>query len=343
MKKILLLILLSLSLTGCTTKKPEMNDSSHSIQPENIIKVQQSVINDYYEASGTVKAKNSANIAGKILARVESVNIDEGDSVQKGQLLVVLDNTDIMAKTRSAEAAYNEAVKNKEIAQQTKSLAQTTYERYKNIYTEKALTKQELDEATARKNIAQLNCKLAVESMNRAKAALDEAKSVLAYSRIYAPISGIVTSKNIDVGDTAAPGQVLLTVKDINNLEIVSEVDETYINKVSKGDVVKLNNEAEAEISEVISSVDPVTRAFKIKIQLTDTELNDGQYVRISVPVGKRETIMIPKAAVVKKGQLEGVYGPDNKFKLIKTGKAQGDMVEVLSGLEAGEELLWNE
>lgn len=341
MKKLLPIIFLIpiIMLSGCGNK-PESQQTPVKADEQKITIVKKSVIDDYYETSGTVKAKTSADIAGKILARVDAVNIEEGDSVQKGQLLVVMDNNDIQAKVRSAEAAYSEAEKNQKIAYESKILAETTYERYKNIYEEKALTGQELDEASAKRNIARFECKRAIETMNRAKAALDEAKTLLSYSKIYAPISGIVTAKNIDTGDTAAPGQVLLTIKDTSLLEIVSEIDESYIKQVTKGTPVKINNDFDAVVSEAIASVDPVTRAFKIKINLTDTDLKDGQYVTVAVPVGKRETIVISASAVVTKGQLEGVYDAGGKFKLIKTGKAQGNMVEVLSGLEEGDTIL---
>lgn len=340
-RNIVLLLIISLALTGCTGNKAELPQAKTEAENSSVIVVEKSVIEDYYETSGTVKAKISSNIASKILARVEAVNVEEGESVGKGQLLVILDSRDIQAEVRSAEAAYNEAEKNQNIALEEKNLAETTYERYENIYEEKALTKQELDEAAAKRNIARLNCKRSIETMNRAKAALDEAGSILSYSRIYSPISGIVTGRNIDIGDTAAPGQVLLTVKDVSNLEIVSEIDESYINKVKKGYPVRINGDFDAEISELIVSIDPVSRTFKIKIHLSDTELNDGQYVKVALPVGKRETIMIPAAVVVKKGQLEGVYDSENRFTLIKTGKAQGDMLEVVSGLEAGDKIKW--
>ncbi len=349
MKKLIsLLFLISMIiLTGCG-RKTENPEKPANIEGQNIIVVKKSVIDDYYETSGLVKAQTISNIASKILARVDAVNVEEGDPVKKGQLLVVMDNNDILAKVRSAEAAYNEAVKNRKIAKEEKKLAETTYERYKNIYEEKALTGQELDEATARRNIAGLTCKKALESMNRAKAVLDEAKTVLGYSKLYAPISGIVTDKNIDTGDTAAPGQILLTVKDINNLEIVSEVDESYIDTVKKASPIKILAEStgkkiDALISEVVNSVDTVSRSFKIKVKLAGSGLNDGQYVTVAIPVGKRENIMIPVSAVVKKGQLEGVYSADKRFKLIKTGKTHDDMIEVLSGLENGEEILWKE
>jgi len=337
MNKLLLLLIFTLCLTGCSSKKTDLQDSAYEKQDKNIIKAEKSIIGDYYETSGSVKAINSSNIASRILAGVNMVVVEDGDSVQKGDLLVVLDNNDILAKAQSAEAAYNEAVRNREIAEAEKNLAEITYKRYKNIYEARALTKQELDEAAAKYNIAWFNHKRAIETENRAKASLDEAGFVLGYSKIYAPISGIVTDKNIDAGDTASPGQVLLTIKDVNNLEIISEVDESYLDMVKKGDMVKIDNKFDAEISDVVSSVDPISRTFKIRIKLAEPGFKDGQYVKVAIPVGQREAIMIPVSAVVKKGQLEGVYDAEGKFRLIKTGRRQGDMIEVLSGLEAGD------
>lgn len=347
MKKLLIIGLLFTlpALTGCGKNTHEATAPQVKIDQTKLITVQKSVIDDYYETSGEVKAKTTSKVASKIMARVESVNFNEGDTVQKGQLLVILDNNDILAQTQSTEAAYNEAIKNRNISEENKKLSQITYQRYKNIYEEKALTKQELDEASAKRNIAELEAKRAAETVNRTKAYLNEARSVLSYSKIYAPISGIITEKNIDVGDTASPGQVLLVIKDISSLEIESDIDESYINNVKKGTPVKIlienhDNEFNAKISEVVSSIDTASRTFKIKIFTEKSNLNDGQYVKIAIPTGKREAIVIPKTAVVKKGQLEGVYTADATFRLIKTGKSVNNMVEVLSGLEAGDKIL---
>ncbi len=347
MKKILAIFaMISIfTLTGCTGNNSQKPEEKSARDSKNIITIKKTVIDDLYETSGVVKAKNSADVASKIMARIESVNFEEGGSVQKDQLLVELDDKNISAKLESAVAAYNEAAKNQKIAFENKKLAQLTYERYKNIYEEKAITKQELDEVTTRKNIAELECKRAIETMNRAKATLDEAESVLGYSKIYAPISGIVTKKNIDTGDTATPGQPLFTIKDLGSLQIISEIDESYLDKVEKGTTVKIIDENEKleinkEISDVISSVDPASRTYKIKIDLTGNKFKDGQYVKIAIPVGKRETILVLKSSIVKKGQLEGVYSEDKTFRLVKTGKTYGDMVEVVSGLEESDKIL---
>lgn len=341
----ILSLIFVLGLTGCTGKDSDKPESSAKADKKEIITVEKTVVDDHYETSGVVRTKVSSNIAAKILARVEAVNVDEGDSAQKGQLLVLLDDNDIQAKLRSAEAAYNEAVKNKKITEENKNLAEITYDRYKKIYEEKAITKQELDEVTAKRNIARLECKRAIESANRAKGAYDEARSVLSYTKIYAPISGIVTSKNIDTGDTASPGQIILTIKDTDNLQVVSEIDESYLDQLNTGTPVKIVTEnketvIEEQVSEVVSSVDTRSRSFKIKINLTDSGLSDGQYVTVAVPVGKRETMLVPRTAVVRKGQLEGVYDANNNFRLIKTGKTYGEEVEVLSGLEPGDKII---
>jgi len=344
MKKtpVILSIITIFTLTGCTSDKAQKAEIQANTENKNIITIEKTVIDDYYETSAVVKAKTSSNVASKILARVESVNFEEGDTVQKGQLLVELDDNDISAKLESAIAAYNEASKNQNIAFENKKLAEITYERYKNIYEERAITKQELDEVTAKKNIAELECKRAVETMNRTKATLNEAQSVVGYARLYAPISGIITSKTVDMGDTATPGQVLFIIKDLSSLQVAGEVDESYLDKVSIGSPVKIFPEdsktgIDKEISEVVSSVNSASRSFKIKIDLTSSSFKDGQYVKIAIPVGKRETILVPETAIVKKGQLEGVYFADKTFRLIKTGKSYGEMVEVVSGLEAGE------
>ena len=350
MKKILLTSIITslFLLSGCGEKSPEGASEQNTIETANVYKVQKQQVPDFYETSGTVKAKNSAEVASKLMARVVSVNFKEGDFVKKGQLLVKLEDSDIIAGLNSAQASYNEAHNALGIAEQNKNLSAVTYQRYKNIYEQKALTKQELDEVATKKNIAVLEYNRAIDNINKTSAYVAEAKTNLSYAHITAPISGIISNKFVDVGDMATPGQRLFTIKS-PNLEISSQVDESLINLVKKGETVEVSvpnsdKTFSSVITEVVNSIDEDSRTFQIKTTVQNGDLRDGQYVKVFIPKGQKETVLVNSSAIVAKGQLEGVYilNPQNEvsFRLAKTGKSFNGKTEILSGLEDGDILL---
>jgi RND family efflux transporter MFP subunit len=280
------------------------------------------------------------------MGTVKSLNVEEGDHVEKGALLLMLDHRDMTQKVRAADEAYNEALKALEAARANARLARVTYERYKNLYEQKALTGQELDQIETKRNVAELEVERAEAVVKRAQAAKAEAEVYLDFARIASPVTGVVTQKNIDAGSMASPGAPLLTIEDTSSYRIDINVDERLAGTVSAGmraDVYlnAVDRQLEGRVEEVVPSVDPMSRTFMVKIKLKGEGLKNGLYARVAIPVGKKEVLLVPGRAVTERGQLTGVYTVDEQsvisYTLIRTGKSFGDKVEVLSGLEPGD------
>jgi RND family efflux transporter MFP subunit len=207
------------------------------------------------------------------------------------------------------------------------------------------MTKQEFDTILTKKNVADIEYERAMHGVKRAKAGLGEVNVYRSYSQLVAPISGVVVQKNIDEGSTALAGQPLLVIENQSGLEIEANINESLKNKVKTGQKVILEADdktVESTIFKIVPKIDPTTRTFKAKIALKG--LTSGQYVKVKIPVGEKNAILIPKASVVEKGQLSGVYAVDNNnvisYRLIKAGKIYGDKFEVLSGLTSGEKII---
>lgn len=347
----LLLCCLAILAAGCKGKIKEgkVEVQRPVIKDVKVSEVKMSTVQDYHETSGTVKAQNVAVISSRMMGEVTALNVKEGDFVKTGQTLLAVDDRDIAEKIKAAEAGYKEALKGLEAAKQNRALVDITYQRYKKLHDEKALSQQELDQIETQKRVADIEYERAQEMVNRAKAGLSEAKVYHGFTRVTAPFSGIVTEKKIEKGSMAVPGSPLLTIEDTSSYRIDVNLDERFSGLVKRGmpvDVIidSLGLETKATVSEVVPAIDPMSRTFLAKINLKASGLRSGLYAKVRIPAGGRETILIPAKAVVEKGQLTGVYTVDDKgvisFRPVRTGKSYGENIEVLSGLNQGEKVI---
>lgn len=334
---LLIIVMAGVVLYGCGEKvKPGV----HEVKREQVTGIKSellksSEVDEYFETTGTVRAKTSSVIASRMMGTVTSVGVKEGDRVGPGQLLLTIDDRDVAQRVKAAE-------KGLEGAKQQQSLSDITYQRYKKLYDEKALAGQELDQIETRKKVADIE-------YERAKAMLEEARINRGFARITSPSSGVVTEKKIEVGSLAVPGVPLLTVEDNSSFRVEVNADEKLSGTIKTGMTVSvlidvLDREINGKVTEVVPSVDPMNRSFLVKIALSDKALKNGYYAKVAIPVGKKQALLVPKKAVVEKGQLTGVYAVDKNYviayRLVRTGKPYGEKVEILAGLDPGDTVI---
>jgi RND family efflux transporter MFP subunit len=351
MKRLFLIIAVGLSIVGCKdradTDKADMERPV--VQGIKVIEIHPSRIDEYYETSGTVKAKTISPVASRVMGTVTSIKVREGDKVSEGDLLLTIDDRDLLQRVRAAQEAYRESLKALEAAKQNKSLLGITQSRYRGLYDEMAISKQEMDEIETRKKIADIEYERAEAMAKGAEAALLEAQVNYGFTRIKSPVSGIVTEKRIEVGSMAVPGIPLLTVEDDSSFKLEVNVDESLSEKLEIGlpvnvTIDSIGKEITGHVYEIVPSVDPVSRTFLVKIDVKGESLRTGLYGRVLIPKGHRETLLIPRAAIVERGQLVGVYAVDDKgiitYRLIRTGKTYNESIEILSGLKDGDRIV---
>jgi RND family efflux transporter MFP subunit len=166
---------------------------------------------------------------------------------------------------------------------------------------------------------------------------------------VTSPIDGIVTAKMINVGSMASPGVPLLHLEDRESRLVQAGFEERMLDVVREGMEVKVRVPSNAvetmgKIVEVIPTVDPRTRTFLVKIQVPGLDLRSGQYGTVRFESGVRDLLLVPAAAVVSRGQLTGVFLVDSDnnviYRLIRTGRPYGEMLEVLSGLSIGDRII---
>ncbi len=359
---ILTLLLASLLPAGCSRETKPLEAAQAPVAVRTI-QMERAPIDEIYEATGTVRARNTAVIASKVPGYIQQIRVNAGDRVAAGQVLVVLAAQDLDAQVARAQAAaaaaasgVAEAEKSRLAAQAAAQLTATTHRRYQDLLAKRAVSQQEFDEAEARYRSAAATQEMSSASVERARSSQQQAEAELratrvtrGYAGITAPFAGIVTEKRMDAGSLAMPGQPLLVIEQSSGFRFEAAVEERLAGTVRPGTPARVVIEAtgfagDGRVSEVVPSVDPGSRSFIAKIDVPlASGLRSGLFGRASFVTGRREAISIPTAAVVTNGQLQSVYVADGKVarqRLVSLGTRGGDRVEVLSGLAPGERLI---
>ena len=316
-----------------------------------------------YEATGTVRARSSAVIAAKWMGYVREVKVQLGDRVHEGQLLVTLDARDLDASSNRAAAAHEE-VRNGipeadsavAVAQANLDLVQATFKRMNELYEKKSISDQEFDEASAKLKAAQAGFEMARSKRSQLDSRLAQAEQEVraaqvtrSYAEVQAPFAGIVTAKSVDPGNLAAPGAPLLTIER-DGYRLEASVEESRLSAIRTGQVVSVTLDGidqtfNARVSEVVPAVDAASRAYTVKINLAAApSLRSGIFGRARFQLGSRSVLAIPIGAVTERGQLQSVLVAENgiaRTRLITLGDKTKDQVEVLSGLTAGEKVIF--
>ncbi len=286
--------------------------------------------------SGSVVSKESARIAARVAGNVVELNVEAGARVNKGDVLAKLEAKELVEREAQAQAALESA---------KADLVKTgnDFERFKSLFEKESIAKREYDEALARHEMAQA-------TENKAKASLDEAKTLLSYTSVTAPFDGVVAERNVNVGDLAVAGKQLFSVYAPDTLDMVAAVGEQYVSFLSVGADVNvaipsINLKEKSQIREIVPQRDEKTRTVTVKAHLADGPgLAPGLYGTMTFNTAKTDVIVIPATAVSTAGQLESVKvldGDSVKTRHVKVGRKLDDgTVEILSGLNAGEEVV---
>jgi RND family efflux transporter MFP subunit len=339
------------ALSACSSEPRTVSAAPEVVRNVQLLTAQQATVPDWLEAVGTLQAAQSSQLSSQITANIVAMWVKEGDRVHRGEVLAVLEDAQPQAAVQQAAAAVSAAQQEIVAADSDYSLAEATFKRDRDLYSKKSVSPQEFDEIKAREQAAMARRQLAQAGLAQAQAALAQAQTTLSYTRVRAPFDGIVTEKRADPGTLATPGMPLLVVEDQRRFRLEAGVDEGDIHlvKLEQAVPVTLDSLPEAKFSgrvaQIVPAADPASRSFVVKIELPpDARLCSGLFGRAHVASGQRQAILLPRTAVLDRGQLQGIYvvGADQvaTLRYIALGKAEGQQVEVLSGLQDGERVV---
>lgn len=314
---------------------------------------------EYYAATGTVRSETTSVLSAQIGGTIQAIYVKPGDRVRRGQALALLDDRSVHAQMAASEAAVEasssgvtEVGQALQAAQAQRQLAEVTYNRYQVLLAKNSVSRAEFDQvnanyASATANVAALEAKQKqVEAQGRqAQSEAQGARTAFSYSRIVSPISGVVTAKSADVGTVVMPGTPILTVEDPTHYRLEASLPAELFDKARLGQTVAVTvNQAEIQgrVEEIVPAADTASRTFLVKIALPG-KVSSGDYGTAQFPLGEAKRLTVPRAALVERGELEGVFvvGADGsvEYRLVKTGQPFGDRVEILSGLADGERI----
>ena len=327
-------------------RHPVLSDTFAATQERRkarVVQVRAAEVKVFAEGIGTVRSRRQTQVASRVLAEVKEIRRHPGDPVEAGEVLVILDSLDLKARAEQAEA-------NLKASEESLREAETEYDRAKSLLQKEAVTQQQYDMASFR--LAETRAR-----RDAASKALEEARIQLGYATVAAPFKGVIYDKQADPGDLATPGKPLLGMYDPGQLRLEALVEETLLWKLKLKDELAVSIDALAktlkgQVSEAVPAVDPSTRTGTVKIDLPlKEELRPGMFGRARIPVGTRSALVVPAAAVVRRGQLELLFVVDMEAKpearkvrmllvrsapLAPASAAGAETVEILSGLEPG-------
>jgi RND family efflux transporter MFP subunit len=301
-----------------------------------------------YEAVGTVQAGITSNLAAKVIGAVETIAVHEGDQVNKGDILLTLDQSQAKAGLREAQASLAEAKQALAAARAAAELATATYERYLSLKRENSVSDQEFDEVAAHQRQAEAMVSAAESRVKQAGAAVTAARATFNDTLITAPHTGVISAKLVDKGDLATPGRTLLILETTGGYRVDLVVPEAYIDDVYLGQTVLAGVPA-LNLADLVGTVgtiapaaDPGSRSFLVKIVLpTGVPVKSGMFARVEIPLKSSDQLLVPLTAVLRPGQLTGLFVVDHEsvahFRLIRLGRVFDGQVEVLSGLHVGD------
>ena len=286
---------------------------------------------------GTTEPYARATLATRLLGRVQEVRVHEGQRVAAGAVLVRIEGGDLDARQRQAASALQEA-------QAVLANASSHLRRTRNLYEQRAVPKQRLDEA-------ETDHQRAEATVATARGALQEVDAILGDATVRAPFAGVVVHKFVQVGDMASPGTPLCTMEQQERMKVTVEVAEQDLPFVHLQSAVQVEVEALAtthpgswigNVETLVPAADPTSRTFQARVVVDNSDgvLRSGMFARVGFEKGERPGLLVAETAILRRGQLEGVFVVQDgraRLRWVRLGKAFGSQREVIAGLEAGD------
>jgi RND family efflux transporter MFP subunit len=321
----LFILLFVLFVSGCgkngKTDPPEKTAYADTVSVATT-KVAKKDIKFVKSYSSTLEGEDQGNIISKIPERITEINVKPGQYVSKGSVVIGIDKAGASSQFYQARAGYMNSAKD--------------LERMKALYQEGAISQQMLDGAQTQYEVVKAN--------------YEGAKNTV---ELTAPLSGIVTAVNVNVGDLANPGMVLVVIAKIDNMKALFNVGENDVAGIFTGQSADVFSELKPDmikkgkIVQISKSANVQSRTFDIKAQFNNTGdkwFKPGMFCRVNVELkSQRGITAVPYASVIIDNNSTGVFVISNgkaSFRNITVGISDGVNIEVLSGLKEGEEIV---
>ncbi len=319
---------------------------------------------------GNIQAVTEAPVLARATGYVKKRYVDIGDRVKAGQVLAELDAVELEQQVLQAKAtldqmnaALEQANSNLAQGKSNEHLAQITSERYQVLVKRGAVSRQDADTYLAQYESQKANTEALGKAVNVAKSNIRVAQANLArltdvqsYLQVRAPFAGVITLRNIDVGALVNEGSTLLyRVSQTDHLRTYLNVPQSEADSVHVGQKATLSvpdlpkKQFEGTVTRTANALDPTSRTLLVEVQVANAAalLMPGMYAEVDLSVSRKDPpLLIPGDTLVMRGEGAQValVGDDKKvhFQKVKLGRDFGEKVEVLMGLDAGQQVIVN-
>lgn len=325
MNKKVIAIVAGVVVVGALIGLSAMKSAKGKVESVQLANVRREDVTSRVRAPGKIEPKTQVKVSADIPGKVIILNIKEGDSVKRGQLLLGIDDTQYRSQNQQASAALASAKARVREAESALRVSDANYGRQKALFEQKLLSQAEWDGATNSHEGARVALATAQEEVARAQAAKDASADNLSKCRFFAPFDGVVSALNVEKGEIVItgtmnnPGTQILVVSDLSRMLVRAEVDETDVVDMQIGQKAKISVDAfpdttfEGTVTEIgntakrssISSVEGQTN-FEVKVVFDHQvdAVRPGMTADVDIATGTHEkTLVVPIQAVIIRTQ----------------------------------------
>ncbi|MFQ5738592.1 MAG: efflux RND transporter periplasmic adaptor subunit [Acidobacteriota bacterium] len=305
------------------------------------------------EVLGELKAQASVEVMSRISGRLERVLVDRGDAVNRGQLVAVVEDSDLRQQIRRSDAAIAVARAGQKREQATVENLKIQLRRFRSLHEEDLISVQDLQDLESRVRVAESQLELATAQVEQAEAALKELKIEREQTRIFSPLEGVVGTRYLEPGALVSPSVAIVSVLNLNRVKTIMPVPERTLGAVRVGLPAQITVDAYPDksyhgvVTRISPFLDPETRSAEAEIEIPNPGrlLKPGMFARVRINVNfSHQALAIPRAGLLIRGEEQGVFRLTHEmktvFQKIQVGRIEGDFVETIEGLDPGAEIV---
>lgn len=330
-----------------------------------VVVVKQMEIQGKVQGPGTVQSKVPVTVSPKIIGILEKLYADQGDRVHKGQLLAEIDSVELRARETAARAAMSRAQRDlgraqadMGKAQANLGLARSNYQRDLEVFKPGYISQAAFDNTKAQLKVAESEVNAYRATTTALQAAVKQAESetkaataLYNYTRITAPMDGLITVRKSEVGTTLVPGSPIFQMVDLNQIWLSAWIDQALVAQLREGRPAKITlrsgREFRGRVARLNREGDTVTRELEVDVKFAQLPkpLVIGEEGQVEIETGRQTAPAVPLSAIITKNGRKGVLVADNgmlRFRKIVLGLEDGARAAVTKGLQAGDLVVVN-
>jgi len=298
--------------------------------------------------TGSLRPKEQVEVTAKATGRLEKINFELGDRVQKGDLIAELEDDELQQQVNRANASL--AVTRASSAQRAAELeySKAHLARAESLLKEGLIPKSDFESRLTATQVAEAQLQLARAQERQVQAEISELKIRLAQTKIYSPLSSVVARRHVDVGALLNPSSPIVTLVNLSTMVVQANVPERDVAKLRVGSQASVEVDAfldrkfSGKVARISPVLDAATRSATVEVEIPnpDAGLKAEMFARVMLDLqSTRQAVLIPREALVYRGQQPGVYLHQQGkplFRPVDTGRTLGDDVEILGNLDPG-------